>query len=63
VEAKLIDMSKGFEKNRPQTVCRITALGRARYLEYVEVLEQVVRDAASGSRAQADRIRARLEPA
>jgi DNA-binding HxlR family transcriptional regulator len=63
VEAKLIDMSKGFEKNRPQTVCRITALGRTRYLEYVEVLEQVVHDAASGSRAQADRIRARLEPA
>lgn len=63
VEAKLIELSKGFEKNRPQTVCRITALGRTRYLEYVEVLEQVVRDAASGSRAQADRIRARLEPA
>ena len=49
VEAKLIDVAKGFEKNRPQTVCRITALGRARYLEYVEVLEQVVRDAAAGS--------------
>jgi len=28
-EAKLIAVSKGFEKNRPQTVCRITALTHA----------------------------------
>jgi hypothetical protein len=28
-------------------MCRITAFGRRRYLEYVEVLEQVVRDAAA----------------
>ena len=53
VEAKLIEVAKGFEKNRPQTICRITALGRARYLEYVEVLEQVVRDASAGEQARA----------
>lgn len=46
-EAKLVRLSKGFEHNRPQTVCRITAQGRARYLDYLAVLEQVVRDAAS----------------
>src|SRR5258705_12628127 len=46
-EAGLIEISKGFEHNRPQTVCRITRQGRARYLEYLAVLEQVVRDAAS----------------
>ena len=62
-EAKLIAVSKGFEKNRPQTVCRITALGRARYLEYVEVLEQVVRDAAEGMREQPRAIAQRLAPA
>jgi DNA-binding MarR family transcriptional regulator len=63
VEAKLIGVSKGFENNRPQTVCRITALGRARYLEYVEVLEQVVRDAAAGSSEQPRAIAQRLAPA
>ena len=62
VEAKLVSMSKGFEKNRPQTVCRITALGRTRYLEYVEVLEQVVRDAAAGSSEQPRAIAQRLAP-
>ena len=61
-EAKLIGVSKGFEKNRPQTVCRITALGRSRYLEYVEVLEQVVRDAAEGMSEQPRAIAQRLAP-
>jgi DNA-binding HxlR family transcriptional regulator len=46
-EAQLVQIEKGFDRNRPQTMCRITALGRRRYLEYVEVLEQVVRDAAA----------------
>jgi DNA-binding MarR family transcriptional regulator len=63
VEAKLVSVSKGFENNRPQTVCRITALGRTRYLEYVEVLEQVVRDAAAGSSEQPRAIAQRLAPA
>ncbi len=45
--AKLVEISKGFEDNRPQTFCRITALGRKRYLEYLVVLEQVVCDAAA----------------
>ena len=62
VEAKLVSVSKGFENNRPQTVCRITALGRARYLEYVEVLEQVVRDAAEGMSKQPRAIAQRLAP-
>ena len=63
VEAKLVAVAKGFEKNRPQTVCRITALGRTRYLEYVEVLEQVVRDAATGMNEQPRTIAQRLAPA
>src|SRR5262249_57990962 len=33
-EARLVEISKGFEANRPQTRCRITAQGRRRYLEY-----------------------------
>jgi predicted ArsR family transcriptional regulator len=47
--AKMVAIAKGYDRNRPQTVCRITANGRKRYLEYLSTLEQVVRDAAKGS--------------
>jgi DNA-binding MarR family transcriptional regulator len=46
-EADLIDVLKGFENNRPQTICRITTEGHKRYVDYLSVLEQVVRDAAA----------------
>jgi DNA-binding MarR family transcriptional regulator len=52
-EAGLIDIEKGYDHNRPQTVCRITPHGRRRYLDYLAVLEQVVRDAASAAKAGA----------
>lgn len=44
----MVEILKGHDRNRPQTVCRITPSGRKRYLEYLETLEQVVRDAAKG---------------
>jgi DNA-binding transcriptional ArsR family regulator len=50
-EAKLVVTTKGLERGRPQTVCRITPLGRRRYIEYLAVLEQVVLDASSAIRA------------
>ena len=53
-EAGLVDVTKGFERNRPQTTCRITAEGRTRFLEYLEVLDRVVRDAAAAAKAQPD---------
>jgi len=49
-EAKLIEIEKGYDHNRPQTICRITAQGRQRYLDYLKVLEQVVQDAASAAK-------------
>ncbi len=52
-EAGVIEIRKGYDRNRPQTVCRITAQGRRRYLDYLKVLEQVVRDAASAAQAGA----------
>ena len=52
-EAGLIDIVKGYDHNRPQTVVRITQQGRRRYLDYLAVLEQVVRDAASAAKAGA----------
>ena len=47
-KAEMVEIVKGYDHNRPQTVCRITASGRKRYLEYLSTLEQVVRDAAKG---------------
>lgn len=44
---RMVEILKGHDRNRPQTVCRITASGRKRYLEYLETLESVVRDAAT----------------
>ena len=49
-EAKMVSIAKGHDRNRPQTICRITASGHKRYLEYLETLEQVVRDAAQGAK-------------
>ena len=45
-QAKMVEIAKGTDRNRPLTVCRITPSGRKRYLGYLETLEQVVRDAA-----------------
>ena len=46
-DAKLISITKGAQNNRPQTLCRVTGLGRRRYVEYLSVLEQVLVDAAA----------------
>ena len=48
-KAKIVEILKGHDRNRPQTLCRITLSGRKRYLEYLETLEQVVKDAAKGT--------------
>ena len=50
LEAGLVDILKGYEHNRPQTICMITAKGRRRLLSYLAVLQQVVQDAAEASR-------------
>ena len=49
-EAMLVSLAKGPDRERPQTVYRITALGRKRYLEYLNVLEQVILDGAPAAR-------------
>ena len=49
-KGKMVEIVKGHDHNRPQTVCRITPSGRKRYLEYLATLEQVVRDAAKGTK-------------
>lgn len=53
-EADLVSLEKGQAHNRPQTVCRLTPAGRARFLDYLAVLEQVVRDAARAAERAPD---------
>ncbi len=51
-EAGLVLVQKSFVDNRPHTVCKISAEGRRKYLEYLSVLEQVVRDAAKAAKRE-----------
>jgi DNA-binding MarR family transcriptional regulator len=51
-KAKMVEIVKGHDRNRPQTICRITPSGRTRYLEYLSTLEQVVKDAAKGTKEE-----------
>jgi DNA-binding HxlR family transcriptional regulator len=48
-EAGLLEIIKGYENNRPHTKCRLTPRGRQRFLDYLVVLERVVRDAAEAA--------------
>ena len=45
----ILEIVKGIDRNRSLTVCRMTAAGRKRYLDYLTTLEQVVKDAAHGA--------------
>ncbi len=45
LEAGVVEVKKSFEKNRPQTLCKLTAAGRRRFGDYVSELEKVVSDA------------------
>jgi len=50
-EAGFVEIWKGYHKNRPQTLCRMTDLGRKRFFEYINVLETVVQDALGAARS------------
>ncbi len=44
-QAGLVEIWKGFEARRPQTIVRLSTDGRRRFIAYLEELERVVRDA------------------
>jgi DNA-binding HxlR family transcriptional regulator len=48
-EAGMVEVTKGYEANRPHTTCRLTKTGRRQFLDYLTVLEQLVRDAAKAA--------------
>jgi DNA-binding transcriptional ArsR family regulator len=55
-EAGLVEVWKGFENRRPQTLCRLSAEGRQRFLSYLEELEHVIRDAMPKAARRVDRV-------
>jgi DNA-binding transcriptional ArsR family regulator len=55
-EAGLVEVWKGFENRRPQTLCRLSAEGRQRFVAYLEQLEQVIRDAMPKAARRAERL-------
>lgn len=61
-DAKLVKVTKGYEGNRPHTSCAITAAGQRQFLDYVSVLEQVVRDAGAINDATSKSAKPKLKP-
>ncbi|MBV9277208.1 MAG: transcriptional regulator [Candidatus Eremiobacteraeota bacterium] len=56
-ELGIIGMARKTGKGRPQTIVRITAAGRDRFLAYIDTLEEIVRSVQAA--ADADRSNAR----
>jgi DNA-binding MarR family transcriptional regulator len=47
-EAGYIDVTKKFNNNYPQTICRITGLGRSKFEEYVRDLKDYLNPGQNG---------------
>ena len=48
-EAGFVNVIKSVHRNRPLTVCRLTAFGRKKFVEYLGERERVVRNAADAA--------------
>jgi DNA-binding MarR family transcriptional regulator len=44
-EAGFLSVTKSYQKNRPLTTCALTTVGRAAFTQYINLLEQIVRQA------------------
>ena len=51
-ESGFVEVWKGYNNNRPQTLCRLTPSGQERFLEYIAVLEEVVQNAARTAKTE-----------
>ncbi len=61
-EAELVEIWKGSENHRPQTLCRLSGKGRERFLEYLAELEKVLNHAAEVTRRLEEQRNARRIP-
>lgn len=52
-EAGLVEVWKSFKRRRPQTLVKMSAEGRKRFVEYLEELERVLTDAQAAKKATA----------
>jgi DNA-binding HxlR family transcriptional regulator len=48
-DAGLVKIAKTFQAKRPLTTCLLTRAGRDRFVDYLAVLEHVIREAASAA--------------
>jgi DNA-binding MarR family transcriptional regulator len=55
-EAGLVEVWKGFDNRRPQTLCRLSPEGRQRFVAYLEELEHVIRDAMPKAARRVERV-------
>lgn len=55
-DAGIVEIWKGFEHHRPQTICRLSADGRQRFLAYLEELEHVIRDAMPRASRRSEKV-------
>jgi DNA-binding MarR family transcriptional regulator len=62
-KAGLVAVEKGYEGRRPLTTCRLTTEGRKRFLEYLALLEKVIRDAQPNTAAARLNMSAGFAPA
>ena len=44
-ESGLVEVWKGYEQKRPQTLCRLTPEGRKRFMDYLKILAKLIQDA------------------
>jgi DNA-binding MarR family transcriptional regulator len=60
-----VEITKSAKGNRPLTIAQLTPTGRKRFLEYIDVLQNVIADAArpSDDRSSAPSRRGGLSPA
>ena len=56
--AGFVEIWKGVEGRRPQTLCRATGQGRRRFAAYLEALDRIVREALPKARRTSRRPRA-----
>lgn len=55
--AGVVEIWKRFDNRRPQTLCRLSGEGRARFHVYLEELDRVVRDALPRAGRRGDGLR------
>ena len=53
-DAGFVEIEKGTSGSRPQTICRLTRMGRKKFLEYIAELEKVISNAAETRDAAED---------